>query len=196
MVKVVKHNLNLICLKNKKRKRIFKHTCAENEHEIIFDNIESRITELILQSETCYISCVVPYITNKSIMNALSDKRGIRMITNLGPHLKSDIRKKQISKLTNWDESEKCIVKTFSRGSGRNKTIIHSKILIGYNKDKIPLWVTNGSWNATENAKNNIENIVIHTNQFFVGAFCHEFECLWEASKNFNIRKPKTIDKR
>ena len=190
MVKIVKQNLNLICLKNKKSKRICKYKCKDNTHEILFDDIESRITELILQTRTCYISCIVPYVTNKAIMNALSEKSGTRMITNLGPHIKSNIRNKQLSRLKKWDDSEKSVIKTLSRGTGRNKTIIHSKIIIGYNKDKSPLWVTNGSWNATENSKNNIENMVVYTNQFFIAAFCHEFECLWEASRHFNIKIP------
>ena len=188
MVKMVKQNLNLLCAKNKDSRRVCTHINKQNTHEILFDNIEARIRDLILKKETSYVSCIVPYVSNRIFLNALSEKAGTRLITNLGPHLKSKIRNTQMSNLEKWDKVERSVVKTFSRGSGRNRTMIHSKIIIGYNTDKKAIWVTNGSWNATENAKNNIENIIIYKDPFFIAAFCNEFECLWEVSRHYNVK--------
>ena len=169
-------NLNMLFMN-----RIKQHNATNTK--IIFDGIEGELLDCISCDNTQYISCVLPYITNRKIMKAFSELTGVRILTNNGIHLNSQIRKKQISVCELWDKNEKTVVKTLSRGRGRNRTLAHSKIIIGYCSDRKPIWVATGSWNATENAKNNIENMVISYESFFVDAYSTEFDVLWEKSR-------------
>lgn len=162
------------------------HTNIDGTVSILFDNIQGELIKEIEAKDTRYVSCTAPYLSNGPVLKALSSKGGVRIISNAGPHLKSTVRKRQIMALKRWsNDGGGSVVRVLGRGRGRNRTLVHTKVFIGYNVHRSPIWITTGSWNATGNAGNNIENMVIHRDRVFLDAFNSEFECLWNASEHW-----------
>jgi len=54
-------------------------------------------------------------------------------------------------------------------------------------KDENPIWVSTGSFNLTESACTNIENMMIIENKEIAGEFLNEFQRLFKIAKHLKL---------
>ena len=80
------------------------------------------------------------------------------------------------------------MIRTIGEGKGRFKSLMHHKFLIGLNSMREPVWCMNGSFNMTESAVTNIENIMIFDDPEIATTFFGEFKRLHRISKPLRIR--------
>ena len=74
-------------------------------------------------------------------------------------------------------------------GRGRFKSLLHHKFLVGLDENREPIWVSNGSFNLTENAVTNIENVMIFDDPEIATDFFDEFKRIYAISSPLKIRK-------
>lgn len=159
-------NLNKLYRK-KKRSSNHHYTQLIDVH---FTNVQSCILSLLrtvnkLDIATCWL-------TNKSLISALQKPdMQTRIIT-----CKSALNK-------NID-----FLNTIKIGVNKN-SLMHHKFAIGYNTSNQAIWVITGSYNWTENSRNNLENIVVIRQLDIISAYVSEFESLWLQPEN---REKKT----
>ena len=67
--------------------------------------------------------------------------------------------------------------------------LMHHKFLIGLSKDRVPIWVMNGSFNVTESALTNLENSMIFDDPEISTTYFDEFKRLHRMSQKLNIKK-------
>ena len=63
------------------------------------------------------------------------------------------------------------------------------KFLIGLSADRVPVWVMNGSFNVTESAVTNLENIMVFDDPEIAMTFFEEFKRLHRVSQVLKITK-------
>ena len=80
------------------------------------------------------------------------------------------------------------VIRTMGEGRGRFKSLMHHKFLIGLSVEREPIWVMNGSFNVTESAVTNLENIMIFDDPEIASTFFDEFKRLHHISKPLKIR--------
>ena len=76
----------------------------------------------------------------------------------------------------------------FYFGDKYSKPLMHHKFLIGLSAAREPIWVMNGSFNVTESAVTNLENIMIFDDPEIASTFFDEFKRLHRISKPLKIR--------
>ena len=73
-------------------------------------------------------------------------------------------------------------------GRGRFKSLMHHKFLIGLSAERTPVWVMNGSFNVTESAVTNLENIMVFDDPEIAMTFFEEFKRLHRVSQPLKIK--------
>jgi len=140
-----------------------------------FNNIQKHIVQLIETVPFLYIaSC---WLSNRAILDTIlnSNCKVSILVTS------SRINKKSIYQ-TLKPARHGCTVKTL----GSDKTggfLMHHKFAIGLNNLCEPIWTINGSYNWTNNAENNVENINIFHDASISTQFLKEFDRLWASGR-------------
>ena len=174
-------NLNELFTQTVQTKRLC--TVAGNSNiQIIFNNIEERIIELLGDSHCKSVAIMGPYFSNRKILKKCSEMESCSIITNYEKGMKSKVRMDAFNALSPLLNAR---VKTLNAGRGRNKSILHSKVLILLDERKKPFKAVAGSWNFSGNACNNIEQMTVYSSPLLTEAFFEEFKRVWKISKRF-----------
>lgn len=171
------------------RKRQCVHQRGKRKVSILFDGrgIQNAIVRNIRREDTAYMVGCVAWLSNKRVLKAMSEHlRGVSIICT--KDRLTTRRKNQIaySKLSGCFQGG--VIRTMGEGRGRFKSLMHHKFLIGLDKDRTPIWVMNGSFNVTESAITNLENIMIFDDPEIANTFFEEFKRLHRISKTLKIR--------
>ena len=73
-------------------------------------------------------------------------------------------------------------IRVIGCGSRWNKSLMHHKFLIGMNHAMEPIWLSNGSFNLTNGAKNHLENCMIFEDTTIAKVYLDEFVNLYKIS--------------
>tara|TARA_B100002051_G_C16497240_1_gene515976 strand:+ start:16 stop:618 length:603 start_codon:yes stop_codon:yes gene_type:complete len=143
--------------------------------EVYFADIKNVYLKYIQQST--YIAGCQAWLRDKDILKSLYEKKGVSIVVNneripketkgIYDCLKSFCTKKAIHYIGNKRK--------------RFSAILHHKFLIGLDEDKKCQYVITGSYNLSENACNNLENIVVLKNPKVMELFCKEFKSIVDA---------------
>tara|TARA_B100001059_G_scaffold236035_1_gene284352 strand:- start:3875 stop:4408 length:534 start_codon:yes stop_codon:yes gene_type:complete len=172
-------NLNLQ-LKDDSRRRLV----TFNTVSLMFDGslILKSILKNIKRKDTVFVVGCVAWLSNKRILSALSKKQGVCFVCTKDKLLKRKSNRAAF-KLLKPCFPDSTPIRTVGAGRGRLKSLLHHKFIIGCSEDAKPLWVMNGSFNMTESAMTNIENMMLFEDEEVAQAFYEEFCRVFKISK-------------
>ena len=150
--------------------------------QILFSNIEKIILEHLSDYYCQNVAILGPYFSNLKILQECSKKESCSIITTYDKYMKSKVRLEAFKKLKPFKTDR---VRTLNAGRGKNKTIIHTKAIILMDYEKRPYKVITGSFNYTQNAGNNIENITVFRDPIIAQNYLDEFNRVYSISKRF-----------
>ena len=177
---------------NGERKRQKVHIRGQKKIAVIFDgrSIQNAIVRYIKREDTAYVVGCVAWLSNKRILKTMSENcKGVTLIVTKDKLCNSKSNQLAYSKLSGCYQGG--VIRTVGTGRGRFKSLLHHKFLVGLDGDRQPLWVSNGSFNLTENAVTNIENIMILDDPAIATDFFDEFKRLHAISAPLRITKKK-----
>ncbi len=173
--------------KDRKRQKV--HQRGKRKVSVIFDGrgIQNAIVRAIKREDTAYVVGCVAWLSNKRILKAMAEHlKGVTIITTADKLTKRRKNQQAYAKLSGCFAGG--VIRVVGEGRGRFKSLMHHKFLIGTNAAREPLWVMNGSFNVTESAVSNIENIVVFDDPEIAGTFFDEFKRIHRISRPLKIR--------
>ena len=176
-------------VKDEDRKRQKVHQRGGRKVSILFDGrgIQNAIVRNIKREDTAYIVGCVAWLSNKRILKNMAEQlKGVSIITTTDKLTKRRNNQQAYAKLSGCFQGG--VIRTVGEGRGRFKSLMHHKFLIGLSPAREPLWVMNGSFNVTESAVTNIENVMIFDDKEISTTFFEEFKRLHRISKALKIR--------
>lgn len=182
MPKVV--NLNKLA-SNSKRRNVHHH----NNIKLIFDTeiILKTLIGRIKKADTKYIMGCAAWFTNTKLIECMSNHlRGVSMICTRDKVARTKHSKAKYKTLPKADGVP--TIRLLGSGRGRSASLMHHKFLVGLDKDQMPIWVSTGSFNLTESAKTNIENLMIIEDKDIAMSFLEEFQRLYPLAKTLSLR--------
>ncbi len=182
MPKVV--NLNKLA-SDPKRKRIITH----NTTQLMFDTelILKTLISRIKHADTKYIMGCAAWFTNTKLIECMSNHlRGVSMICTRDKVARTKHSKAKYKTLPKAHGIPR--IRLLGSGRGRSASLMHHKFLVGLDKDQMPIWVSTGSFNLTESAKTNIENLMIIKDKDIAMSFLEEFQRLYPLGKTLSLR--------
>lgn len=174
---------------DEERKRQKVHQRGGRKVSIIFNGrgIQNAVVRHIKREDTAYIVGCVAWLSNKRILKSMAEHlKGVTIITTTDKLTKRRQNQQAYAKLSGCFQGG--VIRTVGEGRGRFKSLMHHKFLIGLSPAREPLWVMNGSFNVTESAVTNIENVMIFDDKEISTTFFEEFKRLHRISKALKIR--------
>lgn len=171
------------------RKRQCVHQRGKRKVSILFDGrgIQNAIVRNIRREDTSYMVGCVAWLSNKRILRAMSEKlKGVSIICTKDRLTTRRKNQQAYAKLAGCFQGG--VIRTMGEGRGRFKSLMHHKFLIGLDRQRVPLWVMNGSFNVTESAVTNLENVMIFDDPEIAATFFGEFKRLHKIAKPLKIR--------
>ena len=150
--------------------------------QVVFSNIENVILEHLTDCQCQNVVILGPYFSNLKILNECSKKYSCSIVTTYDRYMKSKVRTTAFKKLKPFKEDR---VRTLNAGRGRNKSIMHTKAIVLMDYERRPYKVLCGSFNYTQNAQNNIENLTVFRDPIIAQNFLDEFSRTFTISKKF-----------
>jgi len=174
---------------DEERKRQKVHQRGKRKVSIIFDGrgIQNAIVRNIKREDTVYVVGCVAWLSNKRILKCMAEKlNGVTLITTTDRLTKRKKNQQAYAKLRGCFAGG--VIRTVGEGKGRFKSLMHHKFLCGLNVAREPIWVMNGSFNVTESAVTNIENLMIFDDPEISTTFFDEFKRIHKISKPLKIK--------
>lgn len=171
------------------RKRQCVHQRGRRKVSIIFDGrgIQNAIVRNIRRDDTAYMVGCVAWLSNKRVLKCMAEHlKGVSIICTKDRLTTRRNNQVAYSKLSGCFQGG--VIRTMGEGRGRFKSLMHHKFLIGLNSKRIPIWIMNGSFNVTESAVTNIENVMIFDDPEIAATFFEEFKRLHRISKPLKIK--------
>ena len=174
---------------DEERKRQKVHQRGKRRVTIIFDGrgIQNAIVRNIRREDTAYVVGCVAWLSNKRILKCMAEQlRGVTLITTTDKLTKRRNNQQAYAKLAGCFAGG--VIRTAGEGRGRFKSLMHHKFLCGLNEAREPIWVMNGSFNITESACTNLENLMSFDDREIAQTFFEEFKRVFKISKPLKIR--------
>ncbi len=174
---------------NEERKRQKVHQRGNRKVSILFNGrgIQNAIVRNIKREDTAYIVGCVAWLSNKRILKAMAEHlKGVTIITTTDKLTKRRKNQQAYAKLRGCFAGG--VIRTVGEGKGRWKSLMHHKFLLGLNEAREPIWIMNGSFNVTESAVTNIENLMVFDDPEIAQTFFEEFKRVHKISKPLKIR--------
>jgi phosphatidylserine/phosphatidylglycerophosphate/cardiolipin synthase-like enzyme len=183
MVKRKPVNLNSLVNSDRKRQKVV------NNMKIHFDgaSIVKAIVRRINNDDTRYIIGCSAWFTNAKIISAMSLLDGVCIICTRDKITRAKTTQDKYKTLPTLNGA-KSPIHIIGSGRGYNKSLMHHKFLVGLDKNQLPIWVSNGSFNMTTSAVNHIENCMIIDDDEVAEVFKQEFLRLFPVSKALKIK--------
>lgn len=174
---------------NEDRKRQKVHQRGNRKVTILFNGrgIQNAIVRHVKREDTAYVVGCVAWLSNKRILKAMAEHlKGVTIITTADKLTKRRKNQQAYAKLRGCFAGG--VIRTVGDSRGRFKSLMHHKYLCGLNAAREPIWVMNGSFNVTESAVTNIENLMIFDDPEIAQTFFDEFKRVHKISKPLKIR--------
>jgi phosphatidylserine/phosphatidylglycerophosphate/cardiolipin synthase-like enzyme len=156
--------------------------------KLLFDTttILQTLIRRIGKADTKYVMGCAAWFTNTKIIEALSKLKGVSIICTRDKVARTKTSKAKYKTLPKHDGIP--TIKLLGCGRGRSASLMHHKFLVGMDNSQNPLWVSTGSFNLTESACTNIENLMIIENKEVATAFLKEFQRLYPLAKTLPLK--------
>lgn len=176
-------------INNEERKRQKVHQRGKRKVSILFNGrgILNAIVRNIKREDTAYVVGCVAWLSNKRILSCMAENlKGVTLITTTDRLTKRRKNQQAYAKLRGCFAGG--VIRTVGEGRGRFKSLMHHKFLIALNEAREPIWVMNGSFNVTESAVSNLENVMIFDDSEIATTFFEEFKRVHKISKALKIK--------
>ena len=173
-------------IKDVKRRKQNVFVRGSKKYHVLFDspNIKRAIIRMINKKNTTFIIGCVSWLSNKDILKALSNKKGCCIICTRDKKTKTEENQKMYAKLKPAYPGGAVRV---VGDKGWNKSLMHHKFLVGLDEIGEAKWVVNGSFDMTEVATSNIENLMIIEDEDLSQCYLDEFKRVYSVSKALKI---------
>lgn len=178
---------------NGERKRAKTHLRGKKKMSVIFDgrSIQNALVRNIKRADTVYIVGCCAWLSNKRILKTMAEcVKGVTLIVTKDKLCNRKPNQAAYAKLSGCYAGG--VIRTVGSGRGRFKSLLHHKFLVGLDENREPIWVSNGSFNLTENAVTNIENVMIFDDPEIATDFFDEFKRIYAISSPLKIKKTTT----
>jgi len=176
-------NLNNLITDTSRKKLI---VCGDTKLMFDTNTILQTLIKRIGNADTKYVMGCAAWFTNTKIIEALSKLKGVSIICTRDKVAKTKTTKAKYKTLPKHDGIP--TIKLLGCGRGRSASLMHHKFLVGMNEKQEPVWVSTGSFNLTESACTNIENLMIIENKEVATAFLKEFQRLYPLAKTLPLK--------
>jgi len=155
---------------------------------VIFDGsrIKAAVIRMVNKPETCFVVGCIAWLSNKDILKAMAQKKGCCIVCT------KDRLTKGIRNQTAYAAIKPAYpggtIRVVGEGRGWCKSLMHHKFLCGLNATGTPIWVTNGSFNMTENATTNLENLMVMEDPDIARCYFDEFKRVHALSKELKLK--------
>jgi len=146
--------------------------------------ILNALVKRILKSDTCFVMGCAAWLTNTRIIGALSTLKGVSVICTRDKVVKA--MKPKYRLLPKHDDIPTVLV---LGTAGRKASLMHHKFLVGMDKDQKPIWVSTGSFNLTQSATTNLENLMIIESPEVAEVYLKEFQRLYPLARTLRLYK-------
>jgi|TARA_B110000858_G_C17808819_1_gene479640 hypothetical protein len=174
---------------DEKRKRQCVHQRGKRKISVVFDGraIQNTIVRNIKREDTVYVVGCIAWLSNKRVLKTMSENtKGVSIICTKDKLTKRKTNQRAYAKLSGCFQGG--VIRTMGAGRGRFKSLMHHKFLIGLSAERTPVWVMNGSFNVTESAVTNLENIMVFDDPEIAMTFFEEFKRLHRVSQPLKIK--------
>ena len=173
---------------DEKRKQQKVFTRGRKKISVIFDGagIKRAIIRYVNKEETAYVVGCIAWLSNKDILTAMAKKKGVTIICTKDKMTKRGSNQKAYKNLN--PAMAGGAIRVVGEGRGWHKSLMHHKFLIGLDKEGKALWVSNGSFNMTEHATTNLENLMIMEDPDVANTFLDEFKREHKLSKPLKLK--------
>jgi len=174
---------------DEERKRQKVHQRGKRKVSILFDGrgIQNAVVRNIKHEDTAYVVGCVAWLSNKRILKAMADHlKGVTIITTTDKLTKRRKNQQAYAKLSGCFAGG--VIRTVGEGRGRFKSLMHHKFLIFLNAAREPIGCMNGSFNVTESAVTNLENVMIFDDPEIATTFFEEFKRIHRISRPLKIK--------
>jgi phosphatidylserine/phosphatidylglycerophosphate/cardiolipin synthase-like enzyme len=174
---------------DEERKRQKVHQRGNRKVSILFNGrgIQNAIVRHIKRDDTFYIVGCVAWLSNKRILKNMSEHlKGVTIITTQDKLTKRRKNQQAYSKLRGCFAGG--VIRTVGAGRGKFKSLMHHKFILGLDAERKPIWVMNGSFNITESAVTNLENLMIFDDNEIAETFFEEFKRIHRISVPLKIK--------
>ena len=150
---------------------------------IVFDGreIQNAMIMNIRRQDTNYVVGCVAWFTNKKILKCMAEYlAGVSIVTT------NDRLTTRRSNQLAYAQLKACysdVIRTVGVGKGRFKSLMHNKFVCGLDQGRQPIWVMNGSFNLTDSAVTNLENVMFLDDPTIANTFLEEFKRIYDISK-------------
>jgi phosphatidylserine/phosphatidylglycerophosphate/cardiolipin synthase-like enzyme len=171
---------------SKKRKCPKEYKRGQLRLSILFDGqeIENAIINHVKRQDTIYVIGCVAWMSNKKILKYMADYlSGVSIVTTNDQLVKR--RSNQIA----YRQLPACYndaIRTIGVRKGRFKSLMHHKFLCGLDHNRNAIWVMNGSFNLTESAVTNLENVMFLQDSVIANSFLEEFLRIYHRAQPWN----------
>lgn len=171
---------------SRKQQKVF--TRGRKKIHILFDGkgIQSAIIRMINKQETAFVVGCIAWLSNKSILKAMAKKRGGCIICTKDRMTKGLRNQKAYAAIKPAYPGG--VIRVVGEGRGWHKSLMHHKFLVGLNGEGKPIWVTNGSFNFTQNATTNLENLMVMEDEDVAECYFEEFKRVHALSKPLKLK--------
>jgi hypothetical protein len=171
---------------SRKQQNVF--TRGRKKIHILFDGqgIKRAVIRMINKKETCFVVGCIAWLSNKDILKAMSKKRGGCIICTkdkLTKGLRNQRAYKEIKPAYPGG-----VIRVVGDGRGWHKSLMHHKFLVGLDINGKPIWVTNGSFNFTQNATTNLENLMVMEDEDVAECYFQEFKRVHALSSPLKLK--------
>ena len=170
----------------RRQQKVF--TRGRKKIHVLFDGkgIQSAIIRYVNKDETKYVVGCIAWLSNKAILRAMAKKKGVTIVCT------KDRLTKRSSNQNAYKNLEPAMqggaIRVVGEGKGWHKSLMHHKFLIGLDNTGKAIWVSNGSFNMTEHATTNLENLMIMEDPDVANAFLEEFKRVHKLSKPLKLK--------
>ena len=186
--KTVKDNLNLRVADSYRDEAISVQLTAPVQ--LRFQGIAKSIASTI--RETPYVVGCMAWLTDRMILDALLQCKGVALaITNDTCHNNEFLRKQYdaLAPLSAGDVAIRCM----GLRTGKSRSLMHHKFLVGLDASLMPTWVTTGSYNASASAYSHLETSMFIPCPKLASEFHQEFLRVFEAARPLPKQRSRKI---
>ena len=175
-------------MKDESRKQQSVFVRGSKKIHIIFDGarIKSSVIRMVNKKETCFVVGCIAWLSNKDILKAMATKKGCCIVCTKDRMTKGIRNQQAYSNIKPAYPGG--VIRVVGEGRGWHKSLMHHKFLVGLDSDGKPFWVTNGSFNMTEHATTNLENLMIMEDPDVALCYFEEFKRVHAVSTQLKIK--------
>ena len=151
---------------------------------MLFDDIESHLCHLIRNPRVHYVMVAAPWCSSKALFAALASKQGVGLLTQPDKHVRSAVRRQAYGALKPIEPGMDR-VRGLVMGRGRQKSILHQKMLVFLDQDRTAIGAATGSFNLSgaNGSSSNIENFLVMNDARVADECAQEWRRVYAISK-------------